>query len=338
MMRQTIFAAGLLLFGMGCSRENSTMELATLSPDAKIDEALKMVNSRLYRCIQKPEDVEGFQMRHVDPPDVMERQGFNSTRTIVAPDPTQLKPPRWEGEVLVIDCVMYLPSNTFQDHHSAKRYRFSFEGKRPEHKDEELRVIPITPTRAPAAINEAFGGTVNGFLKVLVAPNSEVSIAVGAQPGAHKVLWKTPQGTQEFASFESFAQSDALKTPEALNQFAQGLNQIMSAGGMGYNSGLRAIENVSTYKTQYREKQSHVHKLRYQHDKIKETHFRVNDWDAIQDPRIENGRLIAFFHDPQNQPHRIEVDLEGLTWGQQIQAEPLFTEESVSDTGRPLPP
>lgn len=296
---------------------------------------LMTVTNWTSECIGKPEDIAEKLQPRLDPGDVLERHTWNTQYTVSAPSPLHVKPPRWEGDTFVIDCVD--PIVGMQDTYYGTRHRFTLGDTSWTHAREDLAAVAHVPERARALVTEAFGGEVRGFIRFPRDQQGALYVALGPAAGTRRYLWRPTSGEpQRFATWAEFSQAvGVFNAPAALAEFAGTLHDTIAQQGIRHDN-YRIIADPAAYREDYRTNRRDTHVLRYYVDKLKTTRFTVRDFDAIQPPKIEGERLVAYFSNGRGQPVRLDLDLSTLDWGSPLPMVELFEERVISDTGNPL--
>ncbi len=272
--------------------------------------------------------------QYLDPADVLGRRSWDSGLSVSGPGLDDVKPPRWEGEKLVVDSVKDLDGKKVWFSGTRHTFTFGADGWTREHAS--IPDVAVVAKRANAALEESFGGKVGGFIRVTAAPGDmfgadvdAVYVALSPGEGASRFMWRTGGETEGFGTWDAFQKATgAFGTPETLAHFADELFGMLEARRLKHDT-YKVIVSGPAYKAEYEAGGYGRHVLAYHGDQRRTTLYRNVNFDAITGPVIEGERLVAYFKDGRGQPNRLEVDLGALTWDTELEMEEMFESSSV---------
>ena len=97
------------------------------------------------------------------------------------------------------------------------------------------------------------------------------------------------------------------------------------------SAGRQLIEDSAAYKKEYKDSGWAEERLRYHVDQLRITLYTIDDWDAITDPVIKDGVLVAHFQQGR-QPSRMTYPLSSFASHTEAQHVALAKSRTISDT------
>lgn len=292
----------------------------------------------LIRC---EDDIGSLYLEIFDDPEVLTRSRWRTNAVVTGPDPQLLCTPTWDGDHLVITTVSELSG--MQGTFSSDRYEYCFDADKWTYQRSNIAEVSLSAEQADAAVRQAFGGGVDGFIRIAFDPVLRLSsggaaLLVGLNPseGSSRFVWLSSDGEiRRFSTWFDFQeQSGAFQTGEAQAFLVGHLFSELTRLRVTHEN-YSIIEDPIVYREEYIRANRQIQKLRYRVDEMRITEFAVEDFDAIHAPIIEGTEVVAFFKNSSGQPNRLTFDLHELDWNMDLEMEPLFTAQVTSDTGGP---
>ncbi len=258
-----------------------------------------------------------------EPADFFEREhGF------LGVNPSGLGPDVLHDVKLEGDKLVYFSGRVISVDHGIQAFRnevdFASEDWTPKITELKLEGQPRKSLNDQATA--IFGGLAEGYARGKT-PSGEVYLAAKPAAGSSPFVWRTAdKKVERFASWaELYAKHPEAGGPEAAKELAYGI------ANYPLNSGFQLITDSAEYKKEYKDGDWGTEKLRYHVDQIRVTEYAVNDWDAIVDPVIDDGVLVAHFRQGR-QPARMKYRISDFAAQPQAEFVKLSTSKQISDT------
>lgn len=171
-----------------------------------------------------------------------------------------------------------------------------------------------------------FGGLVEGFAHAKTT-TGDVYLAAKPAEGASAFVWRDKaQKIERFKDWASLvAQHPDAASLDAAKQLAY------AVANYPLSSGRQLITDSAAYKKEYKDNGWAEERLRYHVDQLRITLYTIDDWDAITDPVITDGVLVAHFRQGR-QPSRMTYPLSSFADHTEAQHVELAKSKTISDT------